>query len=140
MQQVTAALIEKDGRILLARRRASKHLGSKWEFPGGKIDPGESPAACLKRELAEELSIEAAIGEFIAVTRFRQGEIELEIRLYRVEHVAGEFILHEHEEIRWVAPEEVESFDLVDSDRTLYRRYREARGGTLSLDSGGGGI
>ena len=97
-------MIEKDGRILLARRKVSKHLGSKWEFPGGKIDPGESPAACLKRELAEELSIEAAIGEFIAVTRFHQGEIELEIRLYRVEHVAGEFILHEHEEIRWVAP------------------------------------
>lgn len=123
MQQVTAALIEKHGKILLAMRKAGKHMGEKWEFPGGKIDPGESPQQALRRELAEEFSIEAAIGEHLGSTEFRQGEIELEIQLYRARHLAGTFTLHDHEEIRWVAPQEVESYDLVDSDRKLFRDY-----------------
>jgi mutator protein MutT len=123
MQQVTAALIEKHGRILLARRKAGKHMGEKWEFPGGKIDPGESPQKALSRELAEEFSIEAQIGEYLGSTEFRQDEIELEIQLYRAKHLAGTFTLHEHEEIRWVVPEEVESYDLADSDRKLFRDY-----------------
>ena len=123
MRQVTAALIEKSGKILLARRKAGKHMGEKWEFPGGKIDPGESPQQALSRELAEEFSIEVQIGEYLGSTEFRQGEIELEIRLYRAKHLAGTFTLHEHEEIRWVAPKEVESYDLVDSDRKLFRDY-----------------
>ncbi len=123
IQQVTAALIEKNGKILLARRKAGKHMGEKWELPGGKIDPGESPQEALSRELAEEFSIEARIGEYLGSTEFRQGEIELEIRLYRAKHLAGTFTLHEHEEIRWVAPREVESYDLVDSDRKLFRDY-----------------
>ena len=123
MQQVTAALIEKKGKILLARRKAGKHMGEKWEFPGGKIDPGESPQEALRRELAEEFSIEARIGEYLGSTEFRQGEIELEIQLYRALHLGGTFILHDHEEIRWVAPQEVESYELVDSDRKLFRDY-----------------
>ena len=123
MQQVTAALIEKQGKILLARRKAGKHMGEKWEFPGGKIDPGESPQEALRRELAEEFSIEARIGEYLGSTEFRQGEIELEIQLYRALHLGGTFILHDHEEIRWVAPQEVESYELVDSDRKLFRDY-----------------
>jgi 8-oxo-dGTP diphosphatase len=125
MQQVTAALIEKHGKILLARRKAGKHMGEKWEFPGGKIDPGESPQEALRRELAEEFSIEAVIGEHLGSTEFRQGEIELEIQLYRAKHLAGNFTLHDHEEIRWVVPQEVESYDLVDSDRKLFRGYLE---------------
>ena len=123
MQQVTAALIEKQGKILLARRKAGKHMGEKWEFPGGKIDPGESPQEALRRELAEEFSIEARIGEYLGSPEFRQGEIELEIQLYRALHLGGTFILHDHEEIRWVAPQEVESYELVDSDRKLFRDY-----------------
>ena len=123
MQQVTAALIEKHGKILLARRKAGKHMGEKWEVPGGKIDPGESPQEALSRELAEEFSIEAQIGEFLGSTQFRQGEIELEIQLYRAKHLSGKFTLHDHEEIHWVAPQEVESYDLVDSDRKLFRDY-----------------
>jgi len=123
MQQVTAALIEKQGKILLARRKAGKHMGEKWEFPGGKIDPGESPQEALRRELAEEFSIEARIGEYLGSTEFRQGEFELEIQLYRAMHLAGTFTLHDHEEIRWVAPQEVESYELVDSDRKLFRDY-----------------
>ncbi len=122
MQRVTAAVLRHNGRILIAKRRQGKHMGPKWEFPGGKIDPGESPEECLKRELAEEFSIEARIAGFICSVTHESKDIQLEIFAYHVEHVSGDFKLHEHDEIRWVLPGELESYDLVDSDRSLIRK------------------
>ncbi len=124
-RRVTAALIQRGGKVLLARRRPGRHMGRRWEFPGGKIDPGESPEQALSRELAEEFGVEARVGALLASGTFRQGALHLELLLFRIEEVAGAFRLLEHEEIRWVAPQEVEGFDLVDSDRFLYRRLRE---------------
>jgi 8-oxo-dGTP diphosphatase len=123
MQLVTAALIEKNGRVLLAKRKAGKHMGSKWEFPGGKVDLGETPEECLRRELFEEFSIEARIGEFLGATDYHEGDLHLSIRLYRAEHLRGVFRLHEHKEICWVEPERILQFDLVESDRKLARRF-----------------
>ena len=65
MQIVTCAVIEKDGRILIARRKSGDHMAGKWEFPGGNIEPGETPEQCLKRELLEELGVEIGIDGFI---------------------------------------------------------------------------
>ena len=126
-QVVTAALIEHAGRILLARRKAGKHMGAKWEFPGGKVDAGETPEECLRRELAEEFSIEARIGEFLGSTSFREGDLHLDIRLYRAEHLRGRFELNDHEEIRWVEPGRLLDFDLVESDRRLALRLLRKR-------------
>ena len=125
MQQVTAALIEKGGKILLALRRAGKHMGQRWELPGGKVDPGENPKQALHRELEEEFNIRVQIGEYLGSIRFQEGCLDLQVRLYRVTHVAGEFDLREHEDIRWVEPAQVEAYDLVDSDRRLIRKFRK---------------
>ncbi len=119
MIQVTAAVLRRDGRILIARRKKGKHMGNKWEFPGGKIDPGETPEECLARELAEEFSILARVGRFLVSTRFQNEVVSLELLAYEAEHLSGDFQLHEHEEIRWVLPEEALQFDLADSDRTI---------------------
>jgi 8-oxo-dGTP diphosphatase len=100
-------------------------MGRKWELPGGKVDPGENPEQALRRELAEEFSIQVKIGEYLGSAQFRQNRLDLEILLYRTTHVGGTFILREHEEIRWVDPEQVESYDLVDSDRKLFRKFRQ---------------
>jgi len=62
--KVTVAILEKDGRIIIAQRKSSDHLSSKWEFPGGKIEPGETPEVCLARELKEEFDIDVAIGGY----------------------------------------------------------------------------
>ena len=124
MQPATAALIQKDGKILLALRRAGKHMGPKWELPGGKVKPGEDPKQTLRRELKEELGIEAKIGEHLGSTRFRGRGLSLRIHLYRVGHIDGSFVLREHEAIRWVEPRQIEDFDLVDSDRKLIRKLR----------------
>jgi mutator protein MutT len=123
VQQVTAALIERQGRLLLARRKPGRHMGSLWEFPGGKVDRGETAEACLARELAEELGVVVRVGEFVASTRFRVEGQDFELLLYRVEHLCGEFQLREHEEIRWVAPAEIDGYELVESDRKLARAY-----------------
>jgi 8-oxo-dGTP diphosphatase len=119
---VTAALLLRDGRVLLALRKAGKHMGRKWEFPGGKIRSGESPEQCLARELAEELDIEARIGELVGTARYRSGEVNLEIFLYRAEYLSGTFTLRDHEELAWAAPAELESYDLAESDRELARQ------------------
>jgi 8-oxo-dGTP diphosphatase len=125
VQQVTAALIEKNGKILLALRKAGRHMGARWELPGGKVDPGEDPEQALRRELREEFGIEARIGKYLGSTRFRKDRLDLEILLYRVSHIAGAFVLREHEAIRWVEPAQTEDYDLVDSDRKLFRELRE---------------
>ena len=73
---VSAAVLIEGGRVLLTQRKAGAHLEGKWEFPGGKVEPGEDPREALRRELREELGIEAAIGEILEVTSHRYVEAE----------------------------------------------------------------
>ncbi len=116
MKQVTAAVIEKDGKILIAQRRAGDALGGKWEFPGGKLEPGETPEQCLARELREEFQIEASIGAFICASRFEYKHAHIELLAYRAAHVSGEFRLNDHDAIKWVPPAELSSYDFSSAD------------------------
>ena len=120
-RQVTAAVIEKDGKILIARRRKGRTLGGRWEFPGGKIEPGETAEACLKRELKEEFEIESEIGKFIIANQFRYCLVPIELLAYRVKHLSGEFKVNEHEEIRWVLPSELSSYDFMPADDPIVK-------------------
>jgi 8-oxo-dGTP diphosphatase len=116
MKQVTAAVIEKDGLILLAQRKAGDTLGGKWEFPGGKLEPGETPQACLRRELMEEFGVDTEIGDFVCSSRFEYKHLPIELLVYRARHVAGEFKLNDHDRIEWVAPADLKNFDLSSAD------------------------
>jgi 8-oxo-dGTP diphosphatase len=113
---VTAAVIVKDGRVLVARRRNGARLGGKWEFPGGKVEPGESPEACLRRELKEEFDIEATIGEPLGrhVHRYDFGTVSL--TAFRVTDVRGAFRLNDHQEVRWAVPASLTDFDFTPAD------------------------
>ncbi|MEW6378304.1 MAG: 8-oxo-dGTP diphosphatase MutT [bacterium] len=122
MQVVTAAVIEKGGKLLIARRRKGDHLENKWEFPGGKLERGETPEQCLRRELFEEFGIETRIGDFICSSRFVYSHISIELLAYRAEHLSGEFTVHEHEEIRWVWPRELEAYDFADADIPIVKK------------------
>ena len=126
MQRVTAALLVRDGKVLIARRKPGKHMGRKWEFPGGKIHPGESPEECVARGLAEELDSQARIGELAGSARYTNGPVDLDILLYRAEYLAGSFTLRDHEALAWVQPQELLSYDLADSDRELARQALSA--------------
>ncbi len=122
MQRVTAAIMEENGRIFIAKRGPGKHLAGKWEFPGGKIEPGETPEQSLARELAEELGIRVLVGEFLCSVRYRSAAVSLELLAFRVTGRSGEPVLHEHQESRWVAPSELLSFDMAESDRKIVER------------------
>lgn len=115
MRQVTAAVIERDGRILLARRKDGA-LAGKWEFPGGKLEPGETPEACLRRELMEEFGVDTRIGAFVCSSKFEYKHLPIELLVYRASHLSGEFKLTDHSAIEWVKPEDLSRYDLSAAD------------------------
>ncbi len=116
MKQVTAAVIERDGKVLIAQRRAGDALAGKWEFPGGKLEAGETPEACLRRELREEFGVDTEIGAFICSSQFEYKHFHIELLVYRARHIAGEFRLHDHAAIAWVAPADLRKYDLASAD------------------------
>ena len=116
MIRVTAAVIEKNNKILIAQRKKEKHLGLKWEFPGGKMDDGESPESCLRRELKEEFGIETIIKDFIVKTRHKYPKVEIELLAYNVQYISGEFKLIDHEKIDWVNKEKLTNYDFAEAD------------------------
>lgn len=118
---VAAAVLEKDGRILIARRKRGTHLADKWEFPGGKLEEGETLDACLRRELQEEFGIDIAVGAFVgrSIHTYPHGEVDL--WTYRVTHLSGTFHLHDHEEIQWVRTEDLQTYDFSQADIPMVR-------------------
>ena len=122
---VVAAIIEKDKRFLIAQRKAGSHMASKWEFPGGKVERGESPEQSLMRELFEEFGIRAEIGDFIGESTFDYGNVSIWLSAYRVTSFLGDFKLNDHEQIAWVKLQELPSYDLADADIPIARKLTE---------------
>jgi 8-oxo-dGTP diphosphatase len=122
LQRVTAAIIEEGGRVFVAKRGPGRHLAGKWEFPGGKIEPGETPEQALGRELAEELGIGCEIVEFMCSAVYEEREVGLELLAYRVRRTQGEIELREHVDARWVLPADLAAMDLPESDRLVVER------------------
>ena len=116
--RVIAAIIRKEGRILIGKRRVGTFAG-KWEFPGGKMEPEETQEECLARELAEELGIEARIGKLFLSTRHTYSHMAIEFITYEAEIVSGELRLRDHNELRWVLPEELSLYDFPEADRPV---------------------
>lgn len=124
-RQVAAGIIEKDSKILIAMRKKNDTLGGKWEFPGGKIEPGETPEECLKRELKEEFDIETEVGRFFLSTKFRYYLIPIELLVYKVRYLSGNFKVNEHDEIKWVTPGELDNYEFVGPDRPIVKAVKE---------------
>src|SRR5689334_20140614 len=103
---VAAAVIERDGRFLVSRRLKGTHLAGLWEFPGGKCDPDESHADCLRRELAEELGVAAVVHEEIVATEHAYPERTVRLHFHRCE-ISGEPRPVLGQELRWVTRPEL---------------------------------
>jgi 8-oxo-dGTP diphosphatase len=125
---VVAGLIEgpETGQYLVSRRPAGTHLADAWEFPGGKIEPGEPPVAALRRELAEELAIEVEVGDVFAVGHHVYAEAEKEVVLlvYRCRWVAGEPQCLEVAEWRWLDLESLLALPMPPADAPVLERLR----------------
>jgi len=113
---VVAGVIKKDGKFLIARRSKEKHLGGYWEYAGGKIEKGESDQLTLQRELNEEFGIEVKVQQYLTTSFFRYEKINVNLKAYLVEHLTGDFILRDHDAIRWVTPEEFKNFKFAPAD------------------------
>ena len=119
--KVTAAVIEKDGKILIAKRKKGGRLEDKWEFPGGKIEEGETPEDCLRRELLEEFGIDTRIKDFVCSNEHSYSYGSIELLAYKVEHISGDFKLIDHEEINWIKPEELGEYDFAEADKPIVK-------------------
>jgi 8-oxo-dGTP diphosphatase len=110
-QIVTAAIIERDGYILIAKRKRGKRYAGNWEFPGGTLEEGETPEQCLKRELQEEFAITAEVGDFFCSSEYSYTpDWTIKLLVYRTTVISGLFKLNEHDEIHWVKPTDLYNY------------------------------
>ena len=116
---VVAAIIKKDNLYLVAQRNRDKHMGLKWEFPGGKVDPGETLQEALVREIYEELNIYINIHEKLAEERYKDNEINIILHYFLCTIKNGVINLNEHEAMEWADKENFNQYDFVKGDGNI---------------------
>jgi len=133
MIDVTAAIIERDGKYLIAQRKKGRHLEFKWEFPGGRFEEDDkSYEECLRRELKEELGIVSKIESFFDVSVHDYGDIKIRligynVNGYNIKYLYGDFLLNAHEEIKWVCPKDWRNYDFAEADIPFVEKLLETR-------------
>jgi len=115
------ALLNEEGKVLLAKRPPGRPLAGLWEFPGGKVDPGEDPETALIRELMEELGIEIARADLVPLTFASHAypEFHLLMPLYLCKRWEGDIAAQENQELLWVKPDELRLYDMPPADEPL---------------------
>lgn len=121
-KQVAAAVVVREGRILVAQRRFDDRLGGHWEFPGGKIEPGETAEACLVREFQEEFAMQIEPLHFLARSDHSYELGAVELYAYWARSLSEPVELNAHEEFRWLLPEEIPALKLAPADLPLIER------------------
>lgn len=126
---VCVVLEDGAGRVLIAQRPAHKHLGLQWEFPGGKVEPGESAAAALTREIREELGCEIVVGECLPAHQHADAKVAIEMTPFvcRLAPSSPAPVAHEHVAVRWVTLAELRGVDLAAADWDVVREYESWR-------------
>jgi 8-oxo-dGTP diphosphatase len=127
---VAAAIIRKDDLILLTRRLAEVHLAGLWEFPGGKVEANESLEAALRRELREELDIEANVLDEFYTTTHHYPTKSVELHFFNCTIASGELRAIEVAEFRWVKSSELHAFEFPEADRELVDRLARPHSST----------
>lgn len=128
--RVVAAVIkaenEKGEPIIFATQRGYGEFKGGWEFPGGKIESGETPQEALKREIMEELETEIAVGEFIDTVEYDYPEFHLSMDCFWCEIINGDLVLKEHEAARWLTRELLDDVEWLAADVTLIEKIRKS--------------
>ncbi len=124
MHVMAGVLIDAVGRVLLAQRPPGKHLAGMWEFPGGKCEPGELPAAALRRELHEELGVRVEPGQPLIRVPWRYGDRALLLDAWRVDRWQGTPTPMEGQALEWCLPAQVDPARLAPADRPILQALR----------------
>ncbi len=122
---VVTGFIKRNGQVLLGQRPDGQSLAGSWEFPGGKIEMGESPEEALARELREELGIDADVGALKMAASHQYGETGIVILFYDVSYWKGEIKPVHHMELRWVYPSELKDLPLPEANKKLLPKIIE---------------
>jgi len=125
MKTVTAGIIISDGNVLLTRRGENERQGGLWEFPGGKLEAGETPQQCLERELHEELDVRIHAGDLMAESEYHYDHGSIKLLAIWAEIRDGAISLSVHDRAEWVPLEQLESYDLAPADVPIAQRLRE---------------
>lgn len=124
MEEVTAAILIKDNKILIARRKATDNQGGKWEFPGGTIKKDETPQECLIREMKEEFDIDVSVGKFYGESTHPYEHGTIRLLAFRTSWSGGQIALNAHADCRWVYPSQLEDFDFAAADRPFVEKLQ----------------
>ena len=116
---VVAAIIKKDNLYLVTQRNRDKHMGLKWEFPGGKVEANETLQEALTREIYEELNIDINIYEKLAEERYKDSEINIVLHYFLCSIKDGIINLNEHEAMEWVDKTDFDKYDFVEGDGNI---------------------
>ncbi len=120
--RVAAGIVSKDGRFLLQRRPAGGHMAGYWEFPGGKLEPGESPADALAREMKEELAVEIDAVRPLWIVRYAYDDREVELHFLAARIASGEPAALHADAIGWFVPAEMPALPILPADLTVVAR------------------
>ena len=118
---VVAAIIIKDDKYFIAQRNRNKHMGLSWEFPGGKVEEGESFEIALKREIEEELNIEINIKNKLGEENYQDDKINVKLHYFICSHFNGEIILSEHENSAWITKNEFKNYNFAEGDSDIIK-------------------
>lgn len=119
-KKVAAGIVLNNGRILIAQRIRSKSLAYKWEFPGGKVEAGETLENCLKRELQEELHLNVKVKDFFMETSYDYGDFSISLNAFWAESETDKInYMDSHEQIKWVLPQELKEYDFAPADKDI---------------------
>ena len=122
MKRVVAGFIVQNGKVLICQRTQYQPMALRWEFPGGKIEEGEQPRAALRRELEEELGIDAVVGDELVRLRhnYKNGGV-IELRFFLVDAFQGEIENRIFKDVRWVGRKDLPDFDFLEADAGLVK-------------------
>ncbi|MBI5568434.1 MAG: 8-oxo-dGTP diphosphatase MutT [Desulfomonile tiedjei] len=132
MITVTAAILLKDDKVFIAQRKASDYLPYKWEFPGGKLEPGETPEKCLRREMREEFGIDVSVSEFFGESIYPYERFTIRLLAYLVSWVSGEPTATVHQQYQWVPIEALGDYEFLPADVPLVDRLRGTAGALMA--------
>ena len=117
--QVTGAIIKKNDKYLIGRRGPNEKSPGLWEFPGGKIEKGETPIECIKRELKEELNINAEIGDLVTKYNYDYPNVSYLLYFFKIKSYVGEFKIIVHDKLEWVSLNDFHKYDFLQGDTPL---------------------